>query len=969
MKNERSLKEKYRWSNRDTTTLKIWLILIIVFISFESLILNVFDNKILSFISFAEASILPFILVLVASITYCIFKFCNWYTNKVFTPYRYLISLSFLISIYTYYRWITKQYVSYPNYSDFGAIDLIVLALICIILFRFFLNMLLINSIKNPNTELIKDYFEDFPIRTKNSDLLMLEEKVNQVKSRIDQLSMNSQGSTSIGIIGKWGQGKSSFLALLYEKYQNQQQNVIVNFNPRYSKDIQSIQFDFFELLISKNVASSDTFNKYLNAIKVIDKTRIIEALSNSPIFHDKELTKGNLNSELKKNKKKIIVFIDDLDRLQAEEIIEVFKILDYTASFSNIVFVTAFDKDYINGILDAKYHKAENYFSDKFFNKEIFLAPIGKDIIYNYLYGKLQESFDKSTDEFDKISATLYLNKDIISKVFLTLRDVKRFLNIFTYRYLKLKGFLDFNDLFLLYILKSKWYDFYLFLYRECYNIHDEWSLDTYINESNKISVEDKILEKYFELETAESYALQKHKSLIKSILEKLSFIKTSRNEQPVIFENYFQEYEGDAAYKLTHRYIERFVNKELNSIKSEIDWYFDEKKFNELCLFIGNFDISTIGNKDQLANYLALLIYINSRSDNHQSTYFQLLKFFNKEDTNVKEIKQIIEISDEDYKKLLLEELDLEYPYYPKVFIRNLISKLFPSQQTDGEIIISSLVTNHEILKLTKKYFEDYCKKNQTFKKGHLDILYNCIEDIKMDLDRKIILDKEICTKVEKLIRQDPTEYFKILLNSQYEEVYIESFYLQIFESNEEFEKFMMDEQYDNIDNINLVRNYWKLYKNNGYKPLSFDNLGSVKQKIDNEFRNEIKQLDQIFKLKKEFEEVESNISSFLNEVPEIGKENKYLKPEDVLSFCSKHTIDIDILLKNLKKIKELINKAHSTEFSYFPRIKILDDLKYYEVIKLKLDETGSLNDFLDNVKMLDDNIKLISNENQKN
>ncbi|MEJ5054635.1 KAP family P-loop NTPase fold protein [Sphingobacterium sp. MYb382] len=951
---------KYKWSNKDTTTLRICFILIIVFISFESKILDIYNNEILSVLSEVEENSLPCIFVLVTSIAYCIFKFRNWHANKVFTPYRYLVSTGCFVIIYVYYRWITKQYIAYPNYYGIGLSDLLVFLLAMIMFCRSYIN---IKEVVKPNRNIKKsniDYCPDFSIQKQKDDLLKLDHKIKQVKLRIDSLSVDSHGSTSIGVVGKWGQGKSSFLNLLKEQYDKDgNENVIVNFNPRYSKDLNSIQFDFFELLISKlkkyNVAFSNNFKEYLNAIKVIDKTKILEALFNTPVFLDKELTKDNLNSEFKKIGKRIIVFIDDLDRLQANEIIEVFKILDYTASFSNIVFITAYDKDYINGVLDNRYHKAENYFSDKFFNKEIFLPPVNKDVIYNYLYTKIEQKFDKSTDEFEKIKNTLYLNKNIIHKVFLSLRDVKRFLNIFTYRYSNLGENLDSNDLFLLYILKSKWYDFYLFIYREYHNIHNEWTQENLIKKGKNISVEDKILSNYFDLDTDESNTLKKHQNVIKLILEGLNFIETSRNSQPIFFENYFQEYENESDYKLTYKYMMRFINEEFCSIKLEIDWYFDEDKYNELCTFVGHRDLNDITSRSDLEYYLELLIYINAKSNNEQSTYFQLLKFFNKEDAFVKFFKKNVGISDMDYKALLLDKVCLGYPYYPIRFIRNLISKLFPFQQENGELMIVSVVENQDILTITRKYFEDYLIENPVFKKGHLDILYICIRDIKMDSNRSITLDKETCTKVEKLIRQDPTEYFNIALSYQHNEVYIEPFYLQIFGSHENFERFIIDNQYDNINNVILVRNYWKLFKNNAYKPVLFNSFGSIKQKLDNEFQLEMRQIDEINKLKRRFDEIEeNNLKEFFTEISVITKGSKYFKPSDAKTFCLKNTTNVEKILEGLKDIERLIQDVQSAEYNQFLKIDLLQSLEYYEVRKLKLDGIGNLNDIIQSVEM---------------
>jgi len=53
---------------------------------------------------------------------------------------------------------------------------------------------------------------------------------------------------------------------------------------------------------------------------------------------------KQRIESYITQTKKKIIILIDDIDRLQSKEILLVFKLVRITANFKKIIFILAFD-------------------------------------------------------------------------------------------------------------------------------------------------------------------------------------------------------------------------------------------------------------------------------------------------------------------------------------------------------------------------------------------------------------------------------------------------------------------------------------------------------------------------------------------------------------------------------------------------------------------------------------------------
>ena len=80
----------------------------------------------------------------------------------------------------------------------------------------------------------------------------------------------------------------------------------------------------------------------YMSSLQLIDNRGVIEkAVSFYRIWN-----KENLIERIKKTigsiQKRVLVIIDDFDRLSKEEILEVLKLIDNNAAFPNLIFLTA---------------------------------------------------------------------------------------------------------------------------------------------------------------------------------------------------------------------------------------------------------------------------------------------------------------------------------------------------------------------------------------------------------------------------------------------------------------------------------------------------------------------------------------------------------------------------------------------------------------------------------------------------
>ena len=178
--------------------------------------------------------------------------------------------------------------------------------------------------------------------------------------------------------------------------------------------------------------------------------------------------------------------------------------------------------------------------------------------------------------------------------------------------------------------------------------------------------------------------------------------------------------------------------------------------------------------------------------------------------------------------------------------VLISLALSSFKKTIENGDKAIIDDLLIDLSVLSdIQLKYFEN--EKNK-FSEDGITLFYNCVSKTNSLFFRTKVFDI-----MKKEIIKNPEEYFRTFIgkgetsNSEFNTLYPKISCSAIFGSYDEFENFLNsfknDSQY-----VIRVKNFWQLYKNNGYKPIEFDGQGNVQEKIDNCFINEIKLLWQL-------------------------------------------------------------------------------------------------------------------------
>ena len=242
----------------------------------------------------------------------------------------------------------------------------------------------------------------------------------------------------AINIEEDYGYGKTSFLLMLREWFreQHKDQAVWIDFKPWLCDNSSSLISEFFHQLaeeISIDIDLRDDIIRYGNELAsqamkyaVGLQTPSLFKAHGSSLKHQHDRIRKQLNGK----PQLIIVTIDDLDRLDKEEVMAVLKLIKDTADFPNIFYVTATEHTYLYNVLKASNIDDPDRFIEKFFNLHFYLPA--HEVDYKDTFIRLLGDYirpiikDKEKEnEFDALRA-----ESILKTCFRDIRDVKRFVN-----------------------------------------------------------------------------------------------------------------------------------------------------------------------------------------------------------------------------------------------------------------------------------------------------------------------------------------------------------------------------------------------------------------------------------------------------------------------------------------------------------------------------------------------------------
>lgn len=326
--------------------------------------------------------------------------------------------------------------------------------------------------------------------------------------AQIISKNFSEEESFAIGISGDWGSGKTTFMNQLYSNLKGCDATIsLIKFEPWRNDSPNTILRAFFNQLQNELQKYTTTIpnhiKEYLLNLLSENSDSISKVVRNTKdlLFHsDKEDSYEKLKKELKGTRHKTVIFIDDIDRLNADEIREVFRLIRNTANFPYIQFIVTYDKKYIISTLKAEGMENPSRYMEKIFNMEFSLPKFENRVICHELSKRIKETIKDIDPDREEvyIDDLIYMTNEsthiimsyIIPQILPTARDVIRYNNSFktlllAYKQQNCIREINLRDLICLELIR--------YGSPELYNTLSRYPLSLLKNENNRLKIDEK--------------------------------------------------------------------------------------------------------------------------------------------------------------------------------------------------------------------------------------------------------------------------------------------------------------------------------------------------------------------------------------------------------------------------------------------------------------------------------------------
>lgn len=312
----------------------------------------------------------------------------------------------------------------------------------------------------------------DQPIKSYEEDILGRRPFAQSLGNAI--LSYKEKDSIVIGLFGAWGSGKTSIINMALEHIDLVSKNktedekpIVIRFNPWNYSDQNQLVTQFFRQLsvvlrrpdyasdAKKAGEQLETYAKFFEPLALIPTVGPFASIL-SKVFkkvgsatrswadfksNDLDTIRSELNKLLGKQPHKIIVVIDDIDRLNNTEIRQIFQLIKSLGDFPNTIYLLAFDKNVVINALKKVQEGSGIEYLEKVVQIPFEIPLISKQEVEHLLFSQLDELIkDIPENKWDQTYwGNIYHSG--LKYFFRNIRDVTRYINSLRFSFEMVKG------------------------------------------------------------------------------------------------------------------------------------------------------------------------------------------------------------------------------------------------------------------------------------------------------------------------------------------------------------------------------------------------------------------------------------------------------------------------------------------------------------------------------------------------
>ena len=320
-------------------------------------------------------------------------------------------------------------------------------------------------------------YYSDKPIEVETEDVL---DRSNFSKKFAKTLNdLKNDETFTIGLFGAWGSGKTSIVNMALKELEKLQEGedsktIVLKFEPWHFTNSTQLFNQFLIALANEFIGKKEkalnkvgrALSKYSSAFELAELipvpivNTIISKVGGWGVKKIGDNLQNNLESKdilkqkeavvklLREINQKILIVIDDIDRLDNEQIRQVFQLVSAVAKFPNTIYLLVFDKGIVVKALEKVQEGDGEDYLKKVIQVPIQIPEIKTNKLHEVLFNRLDKILSKHSQIKFNEEHWMFIFKYCVQPFIRNLRDISRLSNALEFKITNIADEIDFADM-----------------------------------------------------------------------------------------------------------------------------------------------------------------------------------------------------------------------------------------------------------------------------------------------------------------------------------------------------------------------------------------------------------------------------------------------------------------------------------------------------------------------------------------